>query len=769
MTQEEFSERFLSRLNKQQKEAVQTVDGAILLLAVPGSGKTTVLITRLGYMVCCLGIAPERILTTTYTVASTNEMRQRFGSLFGEGFQRSMEFRTINGLSAKIIDYYNRNNGKGQPFQLLDEDVVLAQLVGQIYQTRNNDYATESIIKDIRTSITYIKNMMLSEEEIENFDFGIPHMPEIYKQYCTELRSNKQMDYDDQMIYALRILERYPSILAYFQDQYRYICVDESQDTSKIQHKIIQLLANRHGNLFMVGDEDQSIYGFRAAYPDALLNFSNDYPNAKIMLLENNYRSTNEIVSVANAFVSKNRYRHNKSIVPTRGSGVPIQVIDAVDRVTQYQYLFTLAENCESETAILYRNNDSALPLIDVLERNGIPYNCRQFDGAFFSHRIVADIRDIIHFSYDPHDIDTFMRIYFKFGSPLSKKAAIYACEQSRRTGKSILEELIQFPELNSYAKEGAINLRTVLPMIVESGATKAIQLIWNTAGYRNYVNENKLDEGKLAILCILGEKEPSPRDLLRRLQELQDIIRAHKNRNSNKLVLSTIHSSKGLEYERVFLLDIFDGTLPKNPVPDFSSQDELKQYEEERRLYYVAMTRAKNELSLFHCRGVESAFTTEVLHSLPVEVLDADNIMALFQQRLCGKTYVHKENGKGTVVAQCGYSVLVEYEMGRFQLLTLSQLLEQREPTVTYEVARKSKAKNPHKRTEVRKMDISAQPPKIVLTNVEAGRSVTHSKFGKGVITEFDGTYAIIRFDEMVGEKTIDMAMAVQNKFILL
>lgn len=769
MTQEEFSQKYLSRLNQQQKEAVQTVDGAILLLAVPGSGKTTVLITRLGYMVCCLGIAPERILTTTYTVASTKEMSQRFGFLFGESYLQSMEFRTINGLSAKIIDHYNRNNGKGQPFELLDKDAVRAQLVGQLYQKMNDDYATESNIKEILTSITYIKNMMLTEEEIENHESSIPHMPEIYKEYCKALRLNKQMDYDDQMIYALRILERYPSILAYFQERYRYICVDESQDTSKIQHTIIQLLAKEHGNLFMVGDEDQSIYGFRAAYPDALLNFSNNYPNAKIMLLEHNYRSTNEIVSVANAFVSKNRYRHNKSIVPTRGSGVPIQVIDAANRATQYQYLFALAQNCESETAILYRNNDSALPLIDMLERNGIPYNCRQFDGTFFSHRIVADITDIIRFSYDPHNTDVFMKIYYKFGSPLSSKAAIFACEQSKRTGKPILEEFVQFPELSSFAKESVNNLRTILPMIVESSATKAVQLIWNTAGYRHYVSENKLDEGKLAILCMLGEKEPSPRDLLRRLEELQEIIKTHQNRSSNKLVLSTIHSSKGLEYERVFLLDIFDGTLPKNPTPDFSSPDEQKEYEEERRLYYVAMTRAKNELSLFHCHSEESAFTTEALNALPVEVMDADNIMALFQQRLCGKTYVHKENGKGTVVAQCGYSVLVEYETGRVQLLTIAQLIEQRDTTVTYEAAPKGKPKHPHKRTEMKKTGISAQPPKILLTNVEAGRSVTHSKFGKGVIIEFDGTYATIRFDEIVGEKTIDMAMAVQNRFLKL
>lgn len=260
MTQEEFSNNFLSHLNKQQREAVQTVDGAVLLLAVPGSGKTTVLVTRLGYMVYCCDIAPSSILTMTYTVAATKEMQQRFSSMFGSGYADALEFRTINGLSAKIIDYYSRNHGKRQPFKLLDNDGELARMVGQIYQEINNEFATESTIKDVRTGITYIKNMMLTKEEIESLDVGVPQMPEIYNQYCTELKRRGLMDYDDQMSYGLTILNSFPAVLEYFQEKYRYICVDESQDTSKIQHAIIRLLAQKYGNIFMVGDEDQVFY-----------------------------------------------------------------------------------------------------------------------------------------------------------------------------------------------------------------------------------------------------------------------------------------------------------------------------------------------------------------------------------------------------------------------------------------------------------------------------------------------------------------------------
>lgn len=372
MTLEQFRQKHITRLNQQQQDAIQAVDGAVLLLAVPGSGKTTVLVTRLGYMVYCCGIAPSSSLTMTYTVAATKEMKQRFASMFGTQHANSIEFRTINSISSKIIEYYSKNLGKRRAFSLLDDDGELARIVGQIYQRLNNDYPTDGTVKDIRNAIAYIKNMTLDKEEIDVLETDIPQMPEIYRQYCTELKRRGLMDYDDQMSYALMILKAYPVVLDSFQDKYRYICVDESQDTSKIQHAIIRLLAQKYGNIFMVGDEDQSIYGFRAAYPEALMNFGSDYANAKVLLMEQNYRSTNEIVSTANAFVSRNRFRYKKEIKPTRGVGLPIHTISVSERTVQFKYLFAVAQDCTMETAVLYRNNDSALPLIDMFERSGI-------------------------------------------------------------------------------------------------------------------------------------------------------------------------------------------------------------------------------------------------------------------------------------------------------------------------------------------------------------------------------------------------------------
>lgn len=409
MTPEEFTARYMPQFSEQQKAAVRETEGPVLLLAVPGSGKTTVLVTRLGYMALCRGIDPAHILAVTYTVAATRELRARFAARFPELAGQTPEFRTINGLSSKIIEACGRQRG---PAVALQENAgELAALVGRIYQALNGDYPTDSTIREVRTAITYCKNMMLSADEIAAQDFGLPRFSELYTHYCAALREARQMDYDDQMAYALAILRKQPEILAEFQARYPYLCVDESQDTSRVQHAIIELLAKKTGNLFMVGDEDQSIYGFRAAYPEALLRFSSVWPGAKTLLLEDNYRSTPEILRLAGAFIEGNRDRYPKTIRATRAKGCRVRLAHAASWQAQYRYLLALAGERRAPFAVLYRNNDSALPLIDALERAGLPYRCRSFDDTFFTHRIVCDVQDILRFSAAPDDAERFLRI----------------------------------------------------------------------------------------------------------------------------------------------------------------------------------------------------------------------------------------------------------------------------------------------------------------------------------------------------------------------
>lgn len=202
MDREAFDRKYAARLNRQQQEAVHAVEGPVLLLAVPGSGKTTVLVTRLGYMLCCCGIAPDQILTMTYTRAAAGEMKQRFAALFGQDCPHPPEIRTINGVSSKIIAYYAQNCGKRPPFILAEDESALAKLVSDLYRDLCGEYPTQSVVKELRKSIAYAKNMMLPEERLGELDTGFEKFPELYREYGKALRDNKWMDYDDQMVYA---------------------------------------------------------------------------------------------------------------------------------------------------------------------------------------------------------------------------------------------------------------------------------------------------------------------------------------------------------------------------------------------------------------------------------------------------------------------------------------------------------------------------------------------------------------------------------------
>lgn len=745
MDKDVFDRTYTAQLNPQQREAVHAVDGAVLLLAVPGSGKTTVLVTRLGYMLCCCGIAADRVLTMTYTTAATKEMKQRFSALFGKDCPQIPEFRTINGVSAKIIDYYARTHGSGQAFALEEDEGKLTKLVSELYRELSGEYATPGIVKELRRRITYVKNMMLDEVEIGAQDTGFEQFPALYSRYCAELKKQRKMDYDDQMIYAKTILERYEDVLSHFQRCFPYICVDESQDTSRIQHAIIRLLAQKSGNLFMVGDEDQSIYGFRAAYPEALTEFEQTYPRARVLLIEENYRSTPEILRPADAFIQKNHSRYPKTIRPTRASGAPVHLICAKDRAAQYEWLAHEATLANAQTAVLYRNNDSVLPLIDLLERKHIPYRCRQMDGTFFTHRVVADITDMIRFAQDTRNAECFLRIYSKFGIGISKKAAEYACEKSGRFGTPILQELMQAPMLSSYVKNGVADLIELLPYLLQDTAACGLRRIWRELHYADYVERNKLDSGKYDLLCLLAERETGLNALLERLSYLHRVITEPSAQPTSGLLLSTIHSAKGLEFDTVYLLDVLDGILPALTEPQ--SEAEQRQYEEERRLFYVAMTRAKNDLFLFACSNQGSAFIREVQQDLPREMPAEGDVFYALSTGLCGKSYDHATKGRGVIAADCEGRCMIAYPTGKTQIMTLGCMYEQRAiirklPEKTTVQTRRSDEKAAAKGG---KMSASFRPkPERKLTSEEKaaliakaapGRKVRHTSFGVGSV----------------------------------
>lgn len=634
MEWQEFERKFPQKLNEQQKEAVQSVEGPVLLLAVPGSGKTTVLVTRLGYMIYAKGIAPEKILTVTYTVAATEDMAARFASQFGTDMADRLTFKTINGICAGIIHTYGRKTGR-TPFALLNDEKVIADTLAKIYQKAERTYATESDLQTVRTLITYIKNSMLTDVEIREMDKTADmKISTIYKEYNTWLREQKLMDYDDQMVYAYTMLQRFPELLRLYQDKFPYLCVDEAQDTSKIQHAIIALLASKTENLFMVGDEDQSIYGFRAAYPEALLSFEKNHPGAKVLLMEENFRSGAGIVKAADTFIQKNTLRHKKHMRAIKDGEEVVKEIAVKTRDDQYRYLAAVAENCAAAradrvggrsdngtadashtVAVLYRDHECALPLIDLLERKEIPYRMRNAEISFFTHRTVLDVLNIMKLAMHPKDAETFLQVYYKINTYIRKEDALQIARISETQDISVWNAAVRYHGLSDYTMSSVQNTRMHMQQLLTERGDKAVKRILYYMGYQEYLERCGLKADKIEILRILGSREDSMAGLLQRLRELQDILTRKETDYSCNFILSTIHASKGLEYDTVYLMDVTDGILPAQMLknPEKASGEERENYEEERRLFYVGATRAKSELYVF-TTGKPHSFCKELL-----------------------------------------------------------------------------------------------------------------------------------------------------------
>ena len=799
MDREEFEARFPVRLNHQQLEAVRAVQGPVLLLAVPGSGKTTVLVARLGYMIYVCGIQPEKILTVTYTVAATRDMRRRFASFFGQEMADRLEFRTINGICARIIGQFSRMIGK-RPFQLVTDEKKTAAVLSGIYEDVEGEWPTEGDLRDVRTLITYIKNSMLSEEEIrQEFQADI-NIAEIYQRYNRWLRQNSLMDYDDQMVYALAMLRRSPDLLALLQDTYPYICVDEAQDTSKIQHTILSLLASRDGNLFMVGDEDQSIYGFRAAYPEALTGFEKDHPGARVLLMEENYRSGLEIISMADRFIRRNTLRHAKSMRAgnlgepgkngAQETGVPQQVpaqvreIGLKGRRAQYTYLAkvgaSLAETGSGTrddllrnpsrkspgpvTAVLYRNNESAVGLVDRLDREGVPFRIRNAEIAFFTHRTVGDIRAVLRLCLDPSDTDSFMRIYYRFNLYLKKDQARRICDRSRALGIGVLDAAIgdvpairrrgdrdgaspgkmaektsgsaaglnlpsgPLPTLHANAVRGLKNFRTQLRQMKKDRGDEAVERIVRDMGYGDNLDGRGLSDSRIFTLRSIGAGTDSPAALLERLDQLYELFANKEMDPACPFVLSTIHASKGLEYDTVYLMDVTDGTFPET-VPDDTGRmtaQERAAFEEERRVFYVGVTRARNRLNIFTLPG-----------------------MSVFADEFFGR---EKGAGSGGTKGKGG-----SYTGNGISDLLHGMLEEDRDGGAPGRGSRAGqgrrgraviKPQNPYADLSGRK---KVAPGKLqaYIRSLGPGLAVTHAAYGEGAVVSLDGKKIRIRFED--------------------
>ena len=681
MTFDEFLTTYNLTFNDEQKAAILAADGPVCLLASPGSGKTRTLVSRVGYLILCCGVDPAKILTMTYTVAATRDMSERFAAYFGGELAERVEFRTINGVAQRVINMFSRATGK-QPYELISDEKERAKYIRQAYLNVRKEWPVESDIKDVGAAITLMKNMLCSDREIARYKTDIREFSKIYEEYQRLLSENKRMDFDDQLVTCYKLLSKVPDLLAAMQNTYEYICLDEAQDTSRVQHEIVALLASRTRKLFMVGDEDQSIYKFRGAFPQGILDFQKRYPEGTVLLMEKNYRSDGYIVRAADAFIQKNTERHKKHIVATRpeANRVIKKAIPAKSR--QYDELLKAVCAEKKQVAVLARNNESLIPVVDRLEAGNIPYNIRQMELSFFTHPVVTDIRNFLLLALDNRNADAFLGIYYKTNLHMRKDAAELTAKMMREG--STLSNALYRTVGKTYQWKKADAFAKSLSGIRSSAPKLAIAIILSVLEYSEYLERMKISRAKIDTLKAVAEGQQSINDFLSRLDRLQEIIGGKARTPGAKIILSTIHSSKGLEYDSVHLIDAYDGCFPEATVTSKSSKEEKSVYEEERRLFYVGVTRAKDHLTVYSYDDSACTFVDEFIKgpdstayrmkkekaALPADDPAYRKYAGEFRP---GVRVLHKTFGEGTIVRVDGDRATVDFTRTGIKVILLS------------------------------------------------------------------------------------------------
>ena len=587
-------------LTASQLKAVEHFEGPALVLAVPGAGKTTMILHRTKKLIE-KGVDPKSILTITFSKAQAVDIKMRFIEMDGDKF---VHFSTIHAFCYSIVRDYAKKYGKS--LSLIDSNLKKKyEILRDIYKSVNNTYPTEERVETAISEVGYCKNMMLSPKsfakskrcETDNF-------VKFFETYEKFKKDKGLIDFDDMINLSYEVLKNDSAILKKYRDRFKFIQLDEGQDTSRSQFQVLKLLAKPNNNLFVVADDDQSIYAFRGANTEELFKLQKEYDDIATFYMEENFRSTKNIVNIANIFISQNEKRFEKTVITNNPFDNPVNIIKLKEPKDQYDFIEKELEKDKGDIAVLYRNNLSSIGLVEYFERKNYSFNIKDKKTKFFSHFITRDILDILNFSRDLSDIDLYEKFYYKLKGYISKRHIEYL---KRNRGKNVFNILKNYPDLPSYYHKNINGLLVGFKKIARVDVYEAIDYIDKEMGYGDYLKENAkrfmetestLNE-YLYYLKLIAKSTKSLDLFIGRLKELEyDLLKA-KDAGA-KLTFSTVHSAKGLEFSRVFVVDLYEGTLPStSSIEDLREDPEL--YEEERRLFYVAMTRAKKELYLMY------------------------------------------------------------------------------------------------------------------------------------------------------------------------
>ncbi|GAA0451292.1 ATP-dependent helicase [Alkalibacillus silvisoli] len=600
------------KLNDVQQEAVLTTEGPLLLLASPGSGKTTTIIMRIGYLIEKKAVEPTRIKAVTFSRASALDMKERYQAFFPK--LAPVDFSTIHSLAFQVVREYLYK--QGVTYELIEGEIDRPQfhkrmVLRDLFMQLNDEHITDDQLDELSTYISLVKNKLLPEEKWQTVECDVPAALDILKRYEAfkqEAPAHLLVDFDDMLTTANEAFENDHKLLAKYQQQYDYLLTDESQDTSMVQHAIIEKLVRQHQNLCVVADDDQSIYTWRAAEPQYLLDFKKIYPNATILMMEQNYRSTKEIVQTANQFIKQNKNRYDKHMFTENRSHEKVQLKSFTLYDEQVEYIIKQLKsvNNHHDVAILYRNNGSSIILADALNEAGISFYMKDQDQRFFNHWVVQDILNFMRLAYDVSRVDVFERVYSKFYGFLSKQQV----EQVRQnpSQQSVFERLIKYGHLKDFQVKKFKQYQLIYQNIHDYSPKEVIRQIRKDLGYEKVIkdmckrlgfNEEGLIE-TLNLLEVIAEKAEDMIAFARRLLHLEQLMKESKfNKHQNAVTLSTFHSAKGLEFQSVYMVDLIQGVIPSRTDLEDFKEGKVASIEEAVRLFYVGMTRAETKLEL--------------------------------------------------------------------------------------------------------------------------------------------------------------------------
>jgi len=640
---EHLADNYHIDLNPQQKEGVTHLNGPCLMLAVPGAGKTTTLLARTAYLIKEAGISPDLILSITFSRASANDMKERYLELFGSELidksqyhNKKVNFSTIHSFSYRIVmGYYKARNIELKLIEgSNDSKYSKFVLLKQLFFKLNHEYISDSDLEILINDISFVKNSMFDEFELRKYKSSISSFHDIRREYERIKQEDHLIDFDDMLVLCNDILSNNPNIRETYQKKYQYVQVDEAQDTSRLQHNIIELIVDNHKNIFYVADDDQSIYGFRAADPDYLLNIKEHFETVKIHKMEENYRSTKSIVSICNQFIKTNTKRFDKNIHSNNEQGETIEIVEVEERFEQMKHIFTKIEETkknqsgeiqsklQESIAILYRNNHSAISIVQHLVNNDIPFYIKDTNNRFFSHWLVADMLSILEFSKDPSNIELFAKFYYKLrGYYISKQMVDNHKEGNGEV--DVFDGIISGANLNDYQMDNIRKLQRNFRQLSIKTPKVAMNYLLDEMGYREFLKDRASTSDStydtyldlIRVLKNLATGCFTAEEVRGKIKKLEQVMKdASKNKGKNVVTLCTIHSSKGLEWDQVYLIDLLDGLFPNMDVMKQVQNGNIEAFEEERRLFYVAMTRAKSSLSIMKIKNtVMSPFVREV------------------------------------------------------------------------------------------------------------------------------------------------------------